>query len=108
MQLTTKEGGSRTDSIAAMLLVMAVLTALLAFALGRNDASVRTAVLLCVTNLVTGLSSIAATLLVGKPSVTHQVESRGPAQLTTAQSETTSVQPIGTDINGGKNGEDGI
>lgn len=96
MQLTTKEGGSRTDSIAAMLLLVAVGTALAAFALGRNDASVRTAVLLCVTNLVTALSSIAATLLVGKPAVTHQVETRGPAQLTTAQSETTSVQPIST------------
>ena len=94
MQLTTKEGSSRTDSIAAVLLIVAVATALLAFALGRNDPSVRTAVLLCVTNLVTALSSIAATLLVGKPAVTHQVETRGPAQLTTAESQTTRVQPI--------------
>ncbi len=97
MQLTTKEGASRTDSIAAMLLGLAVATALVAFALGRNDPSVRTAVLLCVTNLVTALSSIAATLLVGKPAITHQVETRGPAQMTTAESQTTSVQPIGND-----------
>lgn len=95
MQLTTREGSSRTDSIAAMLLVLAVATAMVAFALGRNDPSVRTAVLLCVTNLVTALTSIAATLLVGKPAVTHQVETKGPAELTTAESQTTRVQPIG-------------
>ena len=108
MQLTTKEGGSRTDSIAALLLLLAVGTALAAFALGRNDASVRTAVLLCLTNLVTALSSIAATLLVGKPAVTHQVETRGPAQMTTAQSETTSVQPLGADTDKGDNREEGL
>ena len=95
MQLTTKEGASRTDLIAFALLVMAVVTAMVAFALGRNDASVRTAVLLCVTNLVTALSSIAATLLVGKGGTTHQVETQGPARLTTAESQTTSVQPVG-------------
>ncbi len=97
MQLTTREGNSRTDTIAAGLLLLAVMTALLAFALGRNDPSVRTAVLLCVTNLVTALSSIAATLLVGKSAVTHQVETRGPAQMTTAESQTTRVQPIGAE-----------
>ncbi len=100
MQLTTREGGSRTDTIAATLLMLAVGTALTAFALGRNDPSVRTAVLLCVTNLVTALSSIAATLLVGKPSVTHQVETTGPAQMTTAESQTTRVQPLGAEAMG--------
>ena len=95
MQLTTKEGASRTDLIAFALLVLAVLTAMVAFALGRNDASVRTAVLLCVTNLVTALSSIAATLLVGKTGTTHQVETKEPAKLTTAESQTTtSVQSL--------------
>ena len=94
MQLTTREGSSRTDTIAATLLILAVVTAMTAFALGRNDPSVRTAVLLCVTNLVTALSSIAATLLVGKPAVTHQVETKGPAQMTTAESQTTRVRPI--------------
>ncbi len=95
MQLTTKEGASRTDLIAFALLVLAVGTAMVAFALGRNDPSVRTAVLLCVTNLVTALSSIAATLLVGKAGTTHQVETEEPARLTTAESQTTtSVQPL--------------
>ena len=95
MQLTTKEGTSRTDLIAFALLVLAVMTAMVAFALGRNDPSVRTAVLLCVTNLVTALSSIAATLLVGKAGTTHQVETKEPAKLTTAESQTTtSVQPL--------------
>ncbi len=98
MQLTTKEGASRTDMIAFALLVLAVGTAMAAFALGRNDPSVRTAVLLCVTNLVTALSSIAATLLVGKAGTTHQVETKEPARLTTAESQTTtSVQPLGSD-----------
>ena len=103
MQLTTREGSSRTDSIALFLLVMAVATALLAFALGRNDPSVRTAVLLCVTNSVTALTSIAATLLVGKPSLTHQVETRDATKLTTQESQTTSVQPIECDNQGEKN-----
>ncbi len=94
MQLTTQEGSSRTDLIAATLLVMAVFTALLAFALGKNDPSVRTAVLLCVTNLVTALSSIAATLLVGKPTTTHQVDTKEATTMTTAESQTTSVRPI--------------
>lgn len=94
MQLKTREGSSRTDSLAFGLLVMAVVTAMMAFALGKGDASVRTAVLLCVTNLVTALTSIAATLLVGKPSVTHEVETKGASKVTTAESQTTSVQPI--------------
>ena len=98
MQLTTKEGASRTDMIAFALLVLAVGTAMVAFALGKSDPSVRTAVLLCVTNLVTALSSIAATLLVGKAGTTHQVETKEPARLTTAESQTTtSVQPLGDD-----------
>ena len=94
MQLRTREGSSRTDTIAFALLVLAVMTAMIAFGLGRNDASVRTAVLLCVTNLVTALTSIAATLLVGKPSLTHEVETRGGGKVTTAESQTTSVQPL--------------
>ena len=99
MQLTTKEGASRTDLIAFALLVLAVGTAMVAFALGRDDPSVRTAVLLCVTNLVTALSSIAATLLVGKAGTTHQVETKEPAKLTTAESQTTtSVQPLSDDV----------
>ena len=67
---------------------------MLAFALGRNDPTVKTAVLLSVTNLVTALTSIAATLLVGKPSTTHEVETKGGGKVTTAESQTTSVQPI--------------
>ena len=94
MQVTTREGGSRTDSIAFLLLVVAVLTAMVAFGLGRNDPTVRTAVLLCVTNLVTALTSIAATLLVGKPTTTHQVEASEATKLTTQESQTTSVQPV--------------
>ena len=94
MQLTTREGTSRTDSIAFWLLVISVGTAMLAFALGRNDPTVRTAVLLCVTNLVTALTSIAATLLVGKPTTTHQVETKDATKLTTQESQTTSVQPM--------------
>ncbi len=94
MQLTTREGSSRTDSIAFQLLVLAVGTAMMAFGLGRNDSTVRTAVLLCVTNLVTALTSIAATLLVGKPSTTHQVETKEATKLTTQESQTTSVQPM--------------
>ena len=95
MQLTTKEGTSRTDTIAFLLLLLAVVTAMVAFALGRNDPSVRTAVLLCVTSLVTALSSIAATLLVGKTGTTHEVQTKEPARLTTAESQTTtSVQPM--------------
>ena len=54
----------------------------------------KTAVLLCVTNLVTALTSIAATLLVGKPNTTHQVEAKERSKLTTQESQTTSVQPI--------------
>ena len=103
MQLTTREGSSRTDSIAFLLLVMAVGTALVAFALGRNDPTVRTAVLLCVTNSVTALTSIAATLLVGKASLTHQVEAGGATKLTTQESQTTSVQPMGLNNEGEKN-----
>ena len=107
MQLTTKEGASRTDLIAFALLVMAVATAMVAFALGRNDPSVRTAVLLCVTNLVTALSSIAATLLVGKTGTTHEVETKEPAKLTTAESQTTSVQPLNeSDVATGNTKED--
>ena len=106
MQLTTKEGTSRTDVIAFALLVMAVVTALIAFGLGRSDPSVRTAVLLSVTNLVTALSSIAATLLVGKAGTTHQVETREPARLTTAESQTTtsvqSLEPESRDREGSK------
>ena len=94
MQLRTREGSSRTDTIAFGLLVIAVATAMVAFGLGRNDPTVRTAVLLCVTNLVTALTSIAATLLVGKPTLTHEVETKGASKLTTAESQTTSVQPI--------------
>ena len=94
MQLTTREGSSRTDSIASLLLVLAVGTAMVAFGLGRNDPAVRTAVLLCVTNLVTALTSIAATLLVGKPNTTHQVETMEATRLTTQESQTTSVQPM--------------
>ena len=95
MQLTTREGSSRTDQIAFLLLVIAVLTTMVAFALGRNDPTVRTAVLLSVTNLVTALTSIAATLLVGKPTTTHQVDANEATRLTTEESQTTSVQPIG-------------
>ncbi len=102
MQLTTREGSSRTDTIAFLLLVIAVMTAVLAFALGRNDPTVRTAVLLCVTNLVTALTSIAATLLVGKPSTTHQVDTKDATKVTTQDSQTTSVQPIGSDADGEK------
>lgn len=102
MQLTTREGASRTDLIAFALLVMAVLTGLVAFGLGRNDPSVRTAVLLSVTNLVTALASIAATLLVGKAGTTHQVETKDPARLTTEESQTTSVQPIGVEAGDSK------
>ena len=94
MQLKTREGTSRTDGIAFHLLIMAVATAMLAFALGRNDPTVRTAVLLCVTNLVTALTSIAATLLVGKPTTTHEVETKEGTKLTTQESQTTSVQPM--------------
>lgn len=97
MQLTTREGSSRTDQIAFLLLVLAVGTAMVAFGLGRNDPTVRTAVLLCVTNLVTALTSIAATLLVGKPSTTHQVETKEATRLTTQESQTTSVQPMDCD-----------
>lgn len=102
MQLTTHEGSSRTDSIAFRLLVIAVMTAMLAFGLGRNDATVRTAVLLCVTNLVTALTSIAATLLVGKPNTTHQVETKEATKLTTQESQTTSVQPMDCEKDGEK------
>lgn len=102
MQLTTREGSSRTDTIAFLLLVIAVMTAVLAFALGRDDPTVRTAVLLCVTNLVTALTSIAATLLVGKPSTTHQVDTKDATKVTTEDSQTTSVQPIGRDADEGK------
>ena len=102
MQLTTREGSSRTDSIASLLLVLAVGTAMVAFGLGRNDPAVRTAVLLCVTNLVTALTSIAATLLVGKPSTTHQVETMEATRLTTQESQTTSVQPMKCDNEGEK------
>ena len=94
MQLTTREGSSRTDSIATGLLLIAVLTALGAFTLGRNDPTARTAVLLCLTNLVTALTSIAATLLVGKPNTTHQVDTKEATKLVTAESQTTSVEPI--------------
>lgn len=94
MQLTTREGSSRTDSIATALLLSAVVTALGAFTLGRNDPTVRTAVLLCVTNLVTALTSIAATLLVGKPNTIHQVDTKEATKLVTAESQTTSVEPI--------------
>ncbi len=97
MQLTTREGSSRTDQIAFLLLVIAVMTAMMAFALGRNDPTVRTAVLLCVTNLVTALTSIAATLLVGKPTTTHQVETKEATRMTTQESQTTSVQPMDCD-----------
>ncbi len=102
MHLTTREGSSRTDLIAFQLLVLAVVTAMVAFGLGRSDPSVRTAVLLCVTNLVTALTSIAATLLVGKPSTTHQVEAKEGTQLTTRESRTTSVQPTDCENQGGK------
>lgn len=98
MQLTTREGSSRTDSIATALLLSAVLTALGAFALGRNDPTVRTAVLLCITNLVTALTSIAATLLVGKPNTTHQVDTKEATRLVTAESQTTSVEPIAASV----------
>ncbi len=94
MQLITRDGGSRTDSIAFLLLLIAVMTAIAAFGLGRSDPTVRTAVLLCVTNLVTALTSIAATLLVGKPSTTHQVETKDAAKVTTQESQTTSVQQV--------------
>lgn len=94
MQLRTKEGSSRTDTIAFGLLLVAVATAMLAFAVGRSDPSVRTAVLLCVTNQVTALTSIAATLLVGKPNLTHEVQTNGASKVTTAESQTTSVQPL--------------
>ena len=100
MQLRTREGSSRTDTIAFGLLVIAVMTAMAAFALGRNDPSVRTAVLLCVTNLVTALTSIAATLLVGKPSLTHEVETKDGSRVRTAESQTTSVRPLQTDEKG--------
>ncbi len=100
MQLRTKEGSSRTDTIAFGLLVIAVLTAMTAFGLGRNDPSVRTAVLLCVTNLVTALTSIAATLLVGKPSLTHEVETKDGSRVRTAESQTTSVRPLQADEKG--------
>jgi len=102
MQLTTREGSSRTDSMAFLMLVVAVMTAVLAFALGRNDPTLRTAVLLCITNLVTALTSIAATLLVGKPSTTHQVETKEATKLTTQESQTTSVQPMDVEKDGEK------
>ncbi len=102
MQLTTHEGSSKTDSIALSLLVTAVVTAVLAFDLGRRDPTVRTAVLLCITNLVTALTSIAATLLVGKPSMTHQVDTKQATKLTTQESQTTSVQPMECDKDGEK------
>ena len=102
MHLTTREGSSRTDLIAFQLLIIAVVTAMMAFALGRNDPTVRTAVLLCITNLVTALTSIAATLLVGKPTTTHQVETKEATKLMTAESLTTSVQPINCDDDGEK------
>lgn len=102
MQLTTREGTSRTDLMAFLMLVTAVLTALLAFALGRNDPTLRTAVLLCITNLVTALTSISATLLVGKPSTTHQVETKEATKLTTQESQTTSVQPMEFEKDGEK------
>ncbi len=102
MQLTTREGASRTDTLAFLLLVVAVTTALVAFALGRNDPTVKTAVLLCITNLVTALTSIAATLLVGKQSTTHQVEAKDAAKLTTEEIQTTSVQPMDYQQNGEK------
>ncbi len=102
MHLTTREGSSRTDLIAFQLLIIAVATAMLAFALGKNDPTVRTAVLLCITNLVTALTSIAATLLVGKPTTTHQVETKEGTKLMTAESLTTSVQPMNCDDDGEK------
>ncbi len=88
--------------MAFLMLVVAVMTAVLAFALGRNDPTLRTAVLLCVTNLVTALTSIAATLLVGKPSTTHQVETKDATKLTTQESQTTSVQPMDVEKDGEK------
>lgn len=94
MQLRTREGSSRTDTIAFALLLTAVITAMLAFVVGRSDSTVRTAVLLCVTNQVTALTSIAATLLVGKPNLTHEVETNGASKVVTAESQTTSVQPL--------------
>ncbi len=97
MQLKTREGTSKTDLIAFQLLIIAVITAILAFGLGRNDPTVKTAVLLCVTNLVTALTSIGATLLVGKPTTTHQVEANEGTRLTTQESQTTSVQPVDCD-----------
>ncbi len=102
MQLITREGNSRTDLMAFLMLVIAVMTAVLAFALGRNDPTLRTAVLLCITNLVTALTSIAATLLVGKPSTTHQVETKDATKLTTQESQTTSVQPMDLEKDGEK------
>ncbi len=88
--------------MAFLMLVVAVMTAVLAFALGRNDPTLRTAVLLCITNLVTALTSIAATLLVGKPSTTHQVETKDATKLTTQESQTTSVQPMDVEKDGEK------
>ena len=97
MQLTTREGSSRTDSMAFHLLAIAVSTAMAAFWLGRSDPTVRTAVLLCITNTVTALTSIAATLLVGKPATTHQVETDDATRLTRQESQVTSVQTTGCD-----------
>ncbi len=88
--------------MAFLMLVVAVVTAVVAFALGRNDPTLRTAVLLCITNLVTALTSIAATLLVGKPSTTHQVETKDVTKLTTQESQTTSVQPMDLEKDGEK------
>jgi hypothetical protein len=73
MEVTTKEGVSRTDLIAFFLLLTAVGVALAAYALGHTDPDTKTAVLLCLTNLVTALTSIGATLLVGKSATSHQV-----------------------------------
>ena len=60
-------------TIGVLLILLAGILATLLFMASRGDPSLRIAALVCVTTLVTGLTAISSTLLIGK-DITHPQE----------------------------------
>lgn len=79
-------------TIGLILILMAVVLSVSLFYASRGDPSLRIAALVCVTTLVTGLTAIASTLLIGK-DITHPQDLPPNSSLQQTTTLNTQVPP---------------
>lgn len=69
LEVSQKQQGISTNTIALVIILDASALALISLWIGYHNETVQTAVILCITNLVSALTGLAGGILVGKASV---------------------------------------